>query len=180
LASLILIIGDEMIYTKTARIKFTEQEARDFRFHITQGFDAHFYNWNRYKDECTVSLVCSDSLPNPLRCFTKEDLEVELIKKFGARIIKENLRLLPRHLGQQHMRIGTPTGSPLLRRMPLSHRDNFEETYPKLLTKPEIQEMNASFIAMSQNPKLKWLRDKRVKVDKITDKGSIVEMAMLR
>jgi hypothetical protein len=169
-----------MLYTKTARIKITEQEARDFRYHITQGYDAHFYNWNQYKDECTVSLVCSDSMPNPLRCFTKEDLEVEMIKKFGARIIKENMRLLPRHLGHQHAKIGTPVDSPLLKNMPLSHRDNFEETYPKLMTKSEITEMNASFIALSQNPKLKWLRDKRIKITKPVDNGSIVEMAMLR
>ena len=87
------------------------------------------------KTNALLHLVCSDSLPNPLRCFTKEDLEVEMIKKFGARIIKENMRLLPRHLGHQHTRIGTPTGSPLLRNMPLSHRDNFEETYPQAFNK---------------------------------------------
>ena len=50
--------------------------------------------------------------------------------------------------------------------MDLCKRDNWEETYPKALTKPEVQECNRSFIKMAENPKLRWLRDKRLKIDK--------------
>jgi hypothetical protein len=168
------------IWSKSARIRITPQEIEEFKSQVTQGFDYHFYNWDITKTECTVSIVCYDNNPNPLCCFTKEDLEVELISKFGARILKENLRLLPRHLGRQHTKIGTYTGSPLLRKMDLCHKDNWEETYPKALTKPEVQECNRSYIRMAENPKLRWLRDKRLKIDKQLGEFSIVEMAMLK
>ena len=169
------------IYTKTARIRITREEVHEeVKPCIRQGFDYHFYNWNAMHDECTVSLVCHDNNPNPMCCFTKEDLETEMILKFGARMVKENLRLLPRHLGRQHNRIATYTGSPMLRKMELCKKDNWEETYPKALTKPEVQECNRSFIQLAENPKLRWLRDKRLKIDKHVGDYSIVEMALLK
>ena len=168
-------------WSKTARIRITREEIDlEIKPYVTQGFDYHFYNWDVTRTECTVSIVCYDNNPNPLCCFTKEDLEAEMILKFGARILKENLRLLPRHLGRQHTRIGTYTGNPLLKNMDLCKRDNWEETYPKALTKPEVQECNRSFIKMAENPKLRWLRDKRLKIDKELGDYSIVEMALLK
>jgi hypothetical protein len=168
-------------WSKTARVRITREEIdQEIKPYVTQGFDYHFYNWDATRTECTVSIVCYDNNPNPLCCFTKEDLETEMILKFGARILKENLRLLPRHLGRQHTRIGTYTGNPLLKNMDICKRDNWEETYPKALTKPEVQECNRSFIKMAENPKLRWLRDKRLKIDKELGDYSIVEMALLK
>lgn len=147
---------------------------------VRKGFDYHFYNWNKECDECTLSIVCFDNNPNPLECFTKEDLEVEYISRFGAKIIKENMRLRPRHLGYQHTKVGTYTGNPLLKKMDLCKRDHWEETFKSLISRPTLDEINSSFIQMSEDPKLRWLRDKRLKVDRQVGDQSEVEMAMLK
>ena len=113
-------------------------KARHIRKYITQeiGYNVEFqFDYN--VDEVRATFSCSDDYADIKLCHNADDLEEYIVRRYGAFIIKENLSA-PKNFDMSMKKIAEVLTNPQLK-----HRDNYQDEYTKILTRPEYFQLKA-------------------------------------
>lgn len=120
------------MYSRTV----TMCKAHHLRNYIAQeiGYNVDF-QFDYGKDEVRATFSCSDDYADPRICHNADDLETYIIRRYGAFLIKDNIPK-PKNFAMDMKKICEVTTNPMLQR-----RDNYQDEYEKVLTKPEWEQL---------------------------------------
>ena len=134
-------------------------KARHLRKYVNQepGYNVDF-TFDYTNDVVKATFLCCDDFADPRINHTAEDLEIYIIKKYGAFIISDELHR-PTNYDYTQKKVGELAGNPLLRQSG-SKQDSYNEIYSKILLKNEFQQLQRDWINFATPFKM---QDTRIK-----------------